>query len=43
MKLSIIVCVYNEIETIEKILSKIDEVNLPRNISKEIIIIDNNK
>ena len=42
MKLSIIVCVYNEIETIEKILSKIDEVNLPRNISKEIIIIDNN-
>ena len=30
MKLSIIVCVYNEIETIEKILSKIDEVNLEK-------------
>ena len=42
MKLSIIVCVYNEIQTIEKILKKIVEVNLPRNISKEIIIIDNN-
>lgn len=41
MKLSVIVCVYNEINTIEKILKKIDEVNLPKNISKEIIIIDN--
>ena len=42
MKLSIIVCVYNEVETIEKILKKIDEVELPVNIRKEIIIIDNN-
>ena len=42
MKLSIIVCVYNEVETIEKILKKIDEVELPANIRKEIIIIDNN-
>ncbi len=42
MKLSIIVCVYNEIETIENILKKIDEVDLPKNIIKEIIIIDNN-
>ena len=41
MKLSIIVCVYNEVETIEKILKKIDEVELPANIRKEIIIIDN--
>ncbi len=41
MKLSIIVCVYNEIKTIEKILNKIDKVNLPKNIEKEIIIIDN--
>ncbi len=41
MKLSIIVCVYNEIRTIEKILSKIDKVSLPKNIQKEIIIIDN--
>ena len=42
MKLSIIVCVYNEINTIEQILKKIDEVDLPRNILKEIIIVDNN-
>jgi len=41
MKLSIIVCVYNEIRTIEKILSKIDKVIMPKNIQKEIIIIDN--
>ena len=41
MKLSIIVCVYNEIKTIEKILNKINKVNLPKNIEKEIIIIDN--
>ena len=41
MKLSIIVCVYNEIKTIEKILNKINKVSLPKNIQKEIIIIDN--
>ena len=41
MKLSIIVCVYNEIKTIEEILNKIDKVSLPKNIQKEIIIIDN--
>ena len=42
MKLSIIVCAYNEINTIEAILKKIDEVVLPSPYSKEIIIIDNN-
>ena len=42
MKLSVIVCVYNEINTIEKILKKIDKVDLPSDFEKEIIIIDNN-
>ena len=42
MKLSIIVCVFNEIKTIKEILLKIDEVNLPFLYSKEVIIIDNN-
>ena len=42
MKLSVIVCVFNEIKTIEKILSKINSVKLQDNIQKEIIIIDNN-
>ena len=42
MKLSVIVCVFNEIKTIEKILHKIDNVKLQNNIQKEIIIIDNN-
>ena len=42
MKLSIIVCVLNEIETIKKILQKINDVELPNNIQKEIIVIDNN-
>lgn len=42
MKLSIIVCVYNEINTIEKILKKIDNVVLPSPYTKEVIIIDNN-
>ena len=42
MKLSIIVCIYNEINTIKQILKKIDEVILPEPYSKEVIIIDNN-
>ena len=42
MKLSIIVCVYNEIKTIDEILKKINGVNLPNNIDKEVIIVDNN-
>ena len=42
MKLSVIVCVYNEIKTIDEILKKINGVNLPNDIDKEVIIIDNN-
>ena len=42
MKLSIIICVYNEIKTIEEILQKINNVNLPAQFEKEIIIVDNN-
>ena len=42
MKLSIIVCVYNEIKTIDEILKKINKVILPNNIDKEVIIVDNN-
>ncbi|WP_440675414.1 glycosyltransferase family 2 protein [Candidatus Pelagibacter sp. HIMB1593] len=42
MKLSIIVCVFNEIKTIKKILLKIDKVNLPFSYLKEVIIVDNN-
>jgi len=41
-KLSIIVCVFNEIKTIEKILNKIDSVEFQNTIQKEIIIVDNN-
>jgi len=42
VRLSVIVCVFNEIKTIEKILRKINNVELQNNIQKEIIIIDNN-
>ena len=42
MKLSIIVCVFNEINTIREILKKIDQAVLPESFSKEVIIIDNN-
>ncbi len=41
MKLSIIICVLNEIKTIKILLEKINFVNLPKNISKEVIIVDN--
>ena len=40
--LSIIIPVYNEEKFIEKIYSKVMAVNLPPDISKEIIIIDDN-
>lgn len=39
MKLSIIIPVYNEEKTIEKILKRVDEVSLP-GVKKEILIID---
>ena len=35
MKLSIIICVFNEINTIEKILEKIDFVKLPFDYEKK--------
>ena len=40
--LSIIIPVYNEEKFIEEIYSKVMAVNLPPDISKEIIIIDDN-
>ena len=42
MKLSIIVCVYNEAKTIKTILDKINQVKLPTKYEKEVIIVDNN-
>ena len=42
MKLSIIVCVYNEVSTIQKIYDEIINTDLIINYEKEIIIIDNN-
>lgn len=40
MKLSIIIPVYNEEKTIDKLLNKVIEVKLPKNIDKEIIVVD---
>ncbi len=39
--LSVIICVYNEEKTIEKLINKVEVSNLPKNFNKEIIIIDN--
>ena len=39
-KLSIIIPVFNEAKTVHLILNKIDNVILPQNIVKEIIIVD---
>lgn len=39
-KLSIIIPTYNEASTIHKILDKIATVNLPNNLTKEIVIVD---
>ena len=41
-KLSIIVPVYNEINTLEIIIKKLVDLNLYNNIEKEIIIVDDN-
>ena len=40
MKLSIIIPVYNEEETLEEILKRVHEVDLPDKIKKEIIVVD---
>ena len=42
MKLSIIICVYNEVYTIEKLYNEVLSENLINNFEKEIIIVDNN-
>jgi len=42
LKLSIIICVYNEIKTIKEILNRVSSVKLNFKITKEIIVIDNN-
>lgn len=42
MILSIVIPVYNEEKTIKTVLEKIREVKLPPNISKEIIVVDDN-
>ena len=42
MKLSIIICVYNEIKTIKEILNRVSSVKLNFKITKEIIVIDDN-
>ena len=41
MKLSVIICVYNERETILEVVRRVQEVNLGSGWSKEIIIVDN--
>ena len=42
MKLTIIICVYNETTTIEEIYNRVRSIKLIKNIKKEIIIVDNN-
>ena len=39
--LSIIICVFNEINTIKKIINKVEKTKLPVDWNKEVIIIDN--
>lgn len=41
MKLSIIICVYNEHDTILEVVRRVQQVNLGEAWSKEIIIVDN--
>ena len=40
MKLSIIIPVYNEEKTIEELVKRVKSAKLPKNLSKEIIVID---
>jgi len=40
MKLSIIMPVYNEAKTIKEVLSHVQKANLPNNLTREIVIID---
>ena len=41
MKLSVIICCYNEVATIEEIIEKTQEVNLGSGWDREIIVVDN--
>lgn len=41
MKLSIIIPVYNEAATVEKVLQLVQEVKLPKGLEREIIIVEN--
>jgi len=40
MRLSIIIPVYNEVKTVGKVIRSINETKLPKNITKEIIVVD---
>lgn len=40
MKLSIIVPVYNEEKTVTAILDKVEKVNLPKGVAKELVVVD---
>ncbi len=40
MKLSVVIPVFNEERTIEKILKKVDAAPLPKGVTKEIVIVD---
>jgi len=42
MKLSIIICVYNERDTILEVLKRVQQADLDQGWTKEIIIVDNN-
>jgi len=42
LKLSIVICAYNEVKTIDKLIKKVCEVELINDFEKEILIFDNN-
>ena len=42
MKLSVIICVFNEINTIQEIIRRVLNCKLPKNYNKELVIVDNN-
>lgn len=41
MKLSVIICCYNEVETITEVIEKTQEVNLGPDWTREILVVDN--
>ena len=40
MKLSIVIPVYNEAKTIKEILRRVEQATLPRNVTREVILVD---